>query len=254
MRRVFSLGVAVIAGLLVITGCFSASALSSVVHFHPHETIVGSGNLVVESYGFENFDSVSSNHAFHVEINQSNQFSVELEIDDNVLQYFEIDQFGNRLRFELDSDLNMDMKDVTMRVRISMPAIRSIEGNVVSRFELTGFDNQGAVDIELSAASSLTGDLEATDLRVDINAASSLNLTGSANNLDLHASGASSANLYEFPVVNADVHVSGASSARVDVSGRLDAEAHGVSSIFYRGSPELGRMISTGFSSIIHQD
>ena len=254
MKRVFSLGMFGLVSMLAITGCFAVTGISSSVFHHFHEEIDGSGISVTETYDFENFDIISSNHAFEVTITRSPQYSVVVEIDQNFLPYFEIDQFGSRLRFDLDSDVSFDIDDHAMRVNITMPEIREISGHVVSRIDITGFETQGHVNVDLSAASSLRGDLVAGSLDVHLSGASSMILEGSATDLDLHVSGASSADLFDFPVVNADVHASGASSARVDVSGRLDAEANGVSSIYYRGNPELGSINSSGFSSIIHQD
>jgi hypothetical protein len=51
-------------------------------------------------------------------------------------------------------------------------------------------------------------------------------------------------------VADADVEASGASKATVNPSGRLDADASGASSIYYLGSPTLGKIDTSGSSTV----
>ena len=54
----------------------------------------------------------------------------------------------------------------------------------------------------------------------------------------------------DFVVEDADVEVSGASRATVYVTGRLDVDASGASRVDYLGDPILGRIDTSGASSV----
>jgi hypothetical protein len=56
--------------------------------------------------------------------------------------------------------------------------------------------------------------------------------------------------LAEFPAQDAAVEASGASHVTVQPAGRLDVEASGASHVDYIGTPTLGRVQTTGASSI----
>ena len=49
---------------------------------------------------------------------------------------------------------------------------------------------------------------------------------------------------------DANVEASGASEVTVNASGRLDADASGASDVYYLGSPILGRIDTSGASSV----
>ncbi len=49
---------------------------------------------------------------------------------------------------------------------------------------------------------------------------------------------------------DADVEASGASTVTVNLSGTLDADASGASRVLYLGNPSLGRIDTSGASSI----
>ena len=68
--------------------------------------------------------------------------------------------------------------------------------------------------------------------------------------MTIDASGATDVNLADFPVNHANVEASGASDVPVNASGRLDVDASGASHVYYLGSPRLGKVDTSGGSSI----
>ena len=68
--------------------------------------------------------------------------------------------------------------------------------------------------------------------------------------MTIDASGASSVDLGGFPVNDANVEASGASNVTVNARGKLDVNASGASHVYYLGSPTLGKVDTSGASSI----
>jgi len=96
--------------------------------------------------------------------------------------------------------------------------------------------------------------MDTEDVRFEVSGASRLTLEGDGGDLRLDASGASQVDLSDFRVDNADLEVSGASQVTVYVTGRLDAEASGASHVGYLGNPRMGRVDSSGASSVSPAD
>jgi hypothetical protein len=140
--------------------------------------------------------------------------------------------------------------NTALKARIVMPSLRGLQLSGASRARLEAFDPQGPLDVEVSGASALSGDVHTEELTIVLSGASRLSLSGEGGRLSLHSSGASSADLGDVSVGDADVNLSGASRATIDAAGRLDANLSGASNLTYAGSPTLGRIDTTGGSSM----
>jgi hypothetical protein len=119
-----------------------------------------------------------------------------------------------------------------------------------TRTTVGGFNSGDRMDAVISGASQLAGELETGDVRIEVSGASRVTLSGAGRKMVLEASGASQAALANFAVAEASVKVSGASKATVNVSGRLDADVSGASTLRYAGNPTMGSVNSSGASTI----
>jgi hypothetical protein len=131
-----------------------------------------------------------------------------------------------------------------------MPELRGLTASGASRGTIFDFSSSEGLDITVSGASGVTGDITAGIVDFDISGASTIQLKGSANDMDANVSGASHFNLDAFTVNNADVNFSGASSGTVNLNGRLDANLSGASRLWYIGEPTMGDINTSGASTI----
>jgi hypothetical protein len=131
-----------------------------------------------------------------------------------------------------------------------MPELTGLDLSGASWVDITGFASSNDLDIELSGASNLQGDIEAGNIRFNLSGASRINLTGKGNDVNIDVSGSSNADLSDFPVENANVDASGASEVVVKLNGRLDANASGASNIYYLGDPALGTIEASGGGNV----
>jgi hypothetical protein len=234
-------------GSSLVLGC---SLLPSVDDLLTESILTGSGNPVTREFDLSGFDQVEVSDAFDVGIRQEDTFSVMVHVDDNVVQYLEIVQQGSTLRIGLKPHTYGMVNLQTLEAEVTMPELRGLELSGASGASLAGFQSSEAFYAEVSGASSLQGDVEAGGVRFNVSGASDVRLTGSGEDLVMEVSGASSVDLAGFPVTDASVEVSGASSASVNATGTLDVEASGASRVTYLGSPTLGRVESSGGSTI----
>ena len=230
--ELFTLGSGLVL-VVLLAGCTLAEVISSKV-----TSITGSGNVVTQEENITGFDKVDVSHAFKVDISQGQAFSVVIRIDDNLVQYLEVVKQSRTLKIGLEPS------------RFTMPELSGLKLSGASQGAITGFESSKTLNVDLSGASHLRGDIEAGDAWFDVSGASQMNLTGSAEDVVIDASGSSQVDLSAFPVADAHVDASGASKATVNPSGQLDVDASGASHVYYVGSPTLGKMDTSGASSV----
>jgi len=210
--------------------------------------LIGSGNLETEEYAFTNFTEVEISTAFEFEIEQSSSYNISVTADDNVIDYVQVSQVGQTLKIRLGTVTWFG--HITLRVSVAMPQLRGLTVSGASRGDIYDFSSTEDLDITVSGASRVNGDITAGNVEFDISGASTIQLEGSANDMVASVSGASRCNLGSFPVNNADVNFSGASSGTVNLNGRLDANISGASRLWYIGEPTMGDINTSGASTI----
>jgi Putative auto-transporter adhesin, head GIN domain len=211
-------------------------------------TLIGSGNLETKAYTFANFTKVEISSPFEFEIKQSNSYSINITADDNVMDYVQVTQEGQTLKIRLRTVLSLG--PVTLRAWVAMPELSGLTVSGASRGTVAHFSSTGGLNIKVSGASMVTGDVTAGDIGLDVSGASIVELAGFADNMTGIVSGASVFDLGDFAVTNANVNISGASTGTIDLDGRLDANVSGASTLLYIGDPTMGTINVSGASTL----
>lgn len=234
--------------------------------------VVGEGNgedegsRTTRTYDFTDFTEVEIGNAFRLEVIPSDDYSITITAGQNILDKLRVNKSGGRLEIDLTGWIFSIRGN--MEARVTMPVLEGLYLSGASRTTAKGFSSDrdfrgeisgassldmdltcGKCDLEVSGASKITGMLHATDTDFKVTGASSMELDGTGADSRIIASGASHLQLRDFEVEDADLELSGASSGNVNVTGRLDVELSGASSLRYEGDPELGSVNTSGGSS-----
>lgn len=236
------------------------------------ENIVGSGDLVEVELGYTGFNALDVSSAFEVTLIHDDAYSVTVMVDDNVLDKVEAYRSGQTLTLGLDDTYRYT--DVSLRAVITMPILTGVEmsgaSNVtvissssfpsVSTFHASLSDASNlllpsivadTVTVSLSQASRANIGANASSTTVTAKHASSVQMNGSSYDLTLNADDASVATLKEFVVGDAaSVTLRDASESWVHVTGTLSLHVTNASTLYYRGSPNIGSITLDGASSI----
>ena len=210
--------------------------------------LIGSGNLETEEYTFADFTRVEISTAFEFEIQQSSSYNISVTADDNVMDYVQVSKVGQTLKIKLGTVTWLGPK--TLRASVTMPQLNGLTVSGASHGDIYDFTSTEDVDITVSGASRVNGDITAGNIEFDISGASRIQLEGFANDMVAGVSGASRLNLGSFTVNNADVSFSGASSGTINLNGRLDANVSGASRLSYIGEPTMGTINTSGASTL----
>ena len=212
---------------------------------------IGLGKVATREEAFTGFDRVEVGNAFKVDITQSSIYSVVVRVDSSFEQRLEVVKEGNTLKIGLKAEGGGGgIQAGTREAEITMPELSGLGLSGGSQGTITGFKSTKALDVGLDGASSLQGDVEASDARFDAQGGSEATVSGSGQNVTVVAEGGSTVDLSKFSAVDANVNADGDSEVTVNASGTLDAVAGGKSTIYYLGSPTLGTIKESGKAEV----
>jgi hypothetical protein len=251
--------VLMMAALLVMTGC--------TVQMNEARD----GQLVEKTYDYNDFTALDISSAFDVEVLEGD-YRVVLEVDDRYLHDLKVKQRGGVLEIGLDGGFHFSLFDMgtKMKATITMPKLDALEAtgatNVYIDSPMTFGDD---VQITLTGASTLKGDIEAKkisfdlagaatydghveteSLRAEIVGASNMNVSGSSKAASIDSVGASGFEGNDFTTGKLEAEASGASSIELEATEAVDLNASGASNITVHGTPRVVSQDSSGASSI----
>lgn len=186
------------------------------------------GETVTETFDVTEFTEVEISSAFDVTIEIGDEPSVEIDLNDEVLDRLEVEQDGDRLSIGFDGGL----------FSISGP----LDARIVTT-DLTKVSLDGAVD------ASIRG-LDASQLDVELSGASQVTGRGSVGVLVIDADGASQADFADTEVERAEVDVSGASSVDLNGAAEVRGQASGASSVDVSPDADNVNVTTSGASSV----
>jgi hypothetical protein len=193
---------------------------------------------ITRTYELDGFDAIQVEDALRLTVRQGDNFGVRVTVPERLEDDIEVSRDGNRLHIALDEGGGCGER----RVEIEMPLLRALEAQEASRVVLRGLSTPGTLELDLSGASRVEGDVSVAATVVHLSGASEAELSGTTERLELNASEVSRARLLDLSARSADVQLHSVSSGWVTVSERLDVAASGASVLRYAGDPELGRV------------
>lgn len=191
-------------------------------------SVRGSGNIKTEKREVSGFKGIDASSAFTLEVTVGKEFSVEVETDDNLLQFVKTEVSDGVLHLKLEKN-NIWGKNRHI-ARVTMPQLESLELSGAVRATVAGVKSE--------------------NLKISASGASRLDISGETQKLDVDLSGASRVEAAKLNSQRAAIDVSGASRANVFVTESLNAEASGASRVSYAGNPKEVKENESGASRI----
>lgn len=213
---------------VVFANLFSfGRASGKIFNFSLGTSIKGSGVSATDIRSTSGFTGVDVGGVFQVEIAAGKDFQVEIEADDNLLQYIRTEVHDGVLRISTSESVKSQNP---MRVRIAAPSIENLQASGACKVNVSGLKN--------------------SEFGLDTSGASKVKLEGETSSLTVDVSGASNIDAAGLKSVSANVEASGASNVSLFVTNRLTSEASGASKITYAGNPSSVEKNSSGASKI----
>jgi hypothetical protein len=187
----------------------------------------GNGNVQTETRDLSGFKAVDVSGVFQVEIVAQKNFGVQVEADENLLQYIETEVRDGVLEISTSKRIKSSNG---LKVRISAPDIEDLQVSGVAKISVVNLKN------------SL--------FRLETSGASKVNLSGETDKLVIDVSGASNIDAENLRSRAANVDASGASKVSVFATDSLRSEASGASRVTYTGGATDVVKNANGASSV----
>ncbi len=197
--------------------------------------IQGNGTIITQDRTVTSFSRVEVEGAIDVYVSQGALAPVKLEGDENLLEYVEFIQEGDRLKIRTKNGFNIQPSH-DMKIYLVAPYYRSID--VSGACDIIGqgkIDNGEDLELKVSGAGDMTLEVDAPKISATISGSGSVNMKGQTKDFDLDLTGAGKARCYELLSENTRVDISGAGDAQVYASVKLKAQVSGAGSISYKG-------------------
>jgi hypothetical protein len=228
-------------GLLV--GAVLVTTACSGISISDNDDIPGSGTIESEMRSVSDFDRIVLAGEGHVIVTHAAGATLEIETDDNLLEYIESDVTENTLTLSTRRRVDIDPSD-TVTYRIGVPQLTGIELRGAGNFDLSDWDVD-SFEILLAGAGNvdIIG-LTADTLDVTLSGAGTVRLSGEVSEQFVNLPGAGSYKAEDLRSTEAILSSTGAIGATVWVTDVFDLSVSGAGSVGYYGNPQLDQSIT----------
>ena len=207
------------------------------------ETIEGNGKSVTREVAVSSFNALQASGVYELKLSQGNKESVKIEADENLQEYFNVHNDGDKLVIDMEKLRNKNLKNSgKMRVYVTFKNLKELDlktvGNVSSEEQLS-FD-----DLDLNTKSVGNVDLNLTVKKLDLqsNSVGNVKLSGKANEAVVKHNGVGSLQAGNFVVQTMNIENNGVGSAEVNAEKDLKVKDSFLGKVSNKGNASLRRM------------
>ncbi len=224
---------------LLLSGIFLLLAASSCIDF---TTVMGNGNPASETRTVTAFSKVKSEGEFRVYISYSDETSLAVTADENLLQYIETYVSNGTLYLDIDGVHNV--KAVTpMTIYITTPQLNRIVQSGSGSIRSDYFESDH-FELVLSGSGNIEADFAAISADVLLSGSGKIEINGSADNAELTISGSGNVDGSGLEVQTCQTVTSGSGNMWISVSDYLSSRISGSGNVYYNGNPSVNTSIS----------
>jgi len=224
--------------LITLNGCFPSGT-------------EGNGELSTAAYVFDHFDELHITDAFHVNLYQSDDYYVEVEAEENLMDMIHIDVRGSVLYLNFKEKIH---PKIPIKVNIAMPELSRVDIKGACKMQTTLPFITPTMVIHADGASQINLNVVADEIHSYSRGAAMVELSGTTGLLVKDMEGAGIFHGLNLDAYEARVSLNGVGKISVNVEESLDASVNGVGKVEYTGSPKtidkkvsgLGKIIQVG--------
>ncbi|MDQ1638513.1 MAG: hypothetical protein QOF62_1852 [Pyrinomonadaceae bacterium] len=188
-------------------------------HFQVHG-IKGSGVRLKQKREVASFNSISTDGSFDIDIVCQKSQSIEVEGDDNLLQFITTEVSNNVLH--IDSNRSFSVND-PIKITISLPELQHISVDGAGKFDIA--------------------DVKGEKFEIDTDGAANIKVSGETKLIDIDSNGTGKIDAHKLRATRGVVEAKGVARVDVNVAEQLDVTVSGPSHVTYRGDPVLNKTV-----------
>jgi phage shock protein PspC (stress-responsive transcriptional regulator) len=190
-----------------------------------------------KTYDFSNFDAITVNGAYHVQISQGSRYNVTANGSPEDLEKLKISQNHGELLVEHENQsFRLFDRQEPVLIQITVPELRSLDLSGAVKADI-GHIKTNNLTLALTGATKAFVDVNVNRLKADITGASKSTFTGRADQVEMDIAGASKLDASRLVANVVEVEAAGACNVDVHATNTLRADAAGASKVRYKGNP-----------------
>jgi hypothetical protein len=226
-----------LAALAVVVGS------ATVVAQDKNETLEGNGKLVTRDVSIASFDVLKASGVYELKLLQGNKESVKIIADENLQEYVNVRNDGNKLVIDMDKMKNKNLKSKNkMKVYVTFKKLKELDlktvGNVGSEDQLSFED----LDLTNKSVGNVDLKLTANKLDMDNSSVGNVKLSGKAQDAVIKNNGVGSLEAGSFIVQTMNIDNTGVGSAEVYADKNLKVKDSFLGKVKNRGNATPRKM------------
>jgi hypothetical protein len=204
----------------------------------------GNGNVTTQNRTVSDFKNIEVGGAARIFVSQGDQHSVRVEVDENLQQFIEVYNEGNKVVVREKHGYNLDPTG-DLKIYVTAPVYNNINASgacdIIGQTPITNPEN---LELHISDAGDMKMEINAPRVSAEVSGSGNIDLKGEAKSADLNLTDAAHAHCFDLKTENTKIQISGAGSAQVYASVKLDAEVSGAGSVDYKGGASVDQHVS----------
>ena len=208
----------------------------------------GNGNVVTDTRAIsDEFTRVSASEGLIVYVTQADDFAIEVEGDDNIIDLIRTDIKNGKLRIHAEENIG----NATKNIYVSLPKITELHASSGSHLETKNAVKSNELTIDGSSGAILEVDVVAQELDIDASSGANLDVAGTADNANVDVSSGGNINAKDLETKTCTAEASSGGNVKIQVSKSLMADASSGGNISYSGDPNVEKKKS--LSGSVHK-
>ncbi len=214
--------------------------------------VQGNGHVKKETRDVGSFKKLHSSGSWDVMIAYGSKNTVEVEGDENLLEYIETKVEDGELRIKAAKRGNLRSRN-KITIYVTMNTVNGIalsgSGDIIGN---GNFSAEGTTQVKISGSGNIRFQFKRFgDVTAAVSGSGNLQLKGNAQSCDAQVSGSGDIDAGELFCEAAKARVSGSGNIRVNTSRSLEARISGSGNIYYKGGAGDITAKSSGSGKVI---
>ncbi len=212
------------------------------------QKVKGSGNIIKVERDVEPFTGIRTRSFVDVELVQG-PFKLEIEAEDNLIEYVETRVVKDNLIIEMDDEAKIKTEK-PVRIYLQLPDLKFAEVSDVSKLSTKSVITTEEIRLEATGASQSNFIFDVKILRISLSGSSSLRATGYAVKQKIKMEEASKYEASQLKSEDIDIAASSASKAEILAFNSIFGDLSEASQCIYYGEPKKVDVSTSDAASI----
>jgi hypothetical protein len=209
----------------------------------------GNGEVAKESREvYEEFTEISASEGLDVYVTQGDNFTIEVEADENIIDLIGTDIKNGKLRIHAIENIGR----ATKRVHVSLPSVTGLYASSGADLYTQNVIRANKISLDASSGAGIKAALVADEVEADTSSGADIRIEGEAVLFYADASSGSDIKAKDFTVRTCHADASSGADISVNVTESLIADASSGADISYVGNPDVQKKKS--YSGSVHKD